>query len=221
MSSVWLHCISTFGSHYQWLCMSVSLTFNLQGLSITMKKCQLRSYHFPAGATGGLTASQAGRGIRHSIVTTHWVPVLQRAGTAHVALWQQSLLVVGHLRSPGAHRHEQTRMRRGYWSSEATCLSCFSLGGCDQTLQCTHPFTNFYFHVTCHSPLIWDGKTSHLCVVAMDEALNEKQTKGANRGSECHPGCSNDTQLETFQHKTSGDDAQGYCRQVQYTWMDE
>lgn len=54
-----------------------------------------------------MAASQAWRGVRHAIVGTYWVPVLHWARAARVALWQQSLLVVGHSRNPDAHIYEK------------------------------------------------------------------------------------------------------------------
>lgn len=59
---------------------------------------KLLPYHFFAQASGHLAASQAGRDVRHSVVSAHRVPLLHRAGAAHVALRQKSLLAVGHLR---------------------------------------------------------------------------------------------------------------------------
>lgn len=64
---------------------------------------KLLPHHFFAKASGHLAACQAGRGVRQSIVSAHGVPLLRRAGTAHVALRQKSLVVVGHLRSPAEY----------------------------------------------------------------------------------------------------------------------
>lgn len=46
----------------------------------------VQPHHRPAGSAGGLAASQAWRGVRHAVVGADRVPVLQRAGAAHVAL---------------------------------------------------------------------------------------------------------------------------------------
>lgn len=59
------------------------------------------THHFFATACGSLTASQAGRGVRHPVGWAHRVPELDRARASHVALWQQGLVVVRHLGSPG------------------------------------------------------------------------------------------------------------------------
>ena len=69
-------------------------------------KYNVLSYPLLAGAAGGSAAGQAGRGVRHPVVGAHRVPLLHGAGTAHVALGQQGLWVIGQLRTPGAHRHE-------------------------------------------------------------------------------------------------------------------
>lgn len=67
-----------------------------------------------------------------------------------------------------------------------------------------------------HSPLIRHGETGHLCVVTVDEDLNDEQTEGADGRGHRHPGCSDDAQFEPLQHQTPRDDPQSHCRQVQY-----
>lgn len=57
------------------------------------------SYHVFAKPSRSLAASKAGGGVGDAIGSADGIPVLKRAGATSVTLGDQSILLIGHLRS--------------------------------------------------------------------------------------------------------------------------